>query len=257
MQWFTISLSDANDLSFVWIHATFTVTLLLSMTVHYQQMVICLFFPLRELKLICRACLYAVWDFPITCEGEEMILTRQTQKGEEGWERRWEDDRVADWSKGFLSPPAMPSVHARLSPLVFEHTTHNALCLWFPQLHRVSGVHLFCIKVRGKGTMGKSRLACSSLKGYHQTRAHVQSYGWSLHILLMQQLWLHSWLAQHTRVSVSPCRANSANQLGASGRLPTWSKSVTGCISNLCSFASWRQCIDLKKDKGQSSAVVI
>lgn len=86
---------------------------------------------------------------------EEMILRRQTQKGEEGWERRWEDDRVADWSKGFLSPPAMPSVHARLSPLVFEHTTHNALCLWFLQLHHVSGVHLFCIKVRGKGTMGK------------------------------------------------------------------------------------------------------
>lgn len=144
--------------------------------------------------------------FLVTFEGEEMTLRRQTQKGEEGWERRCEDDRVADWSKGFLSPPAMPSVHARPSPLVFKHTTHNALCLRFPQSHRMSGVHLFCIKVRGKDTMGKSNLACSSLKGYHQTRAHRESYGWWLHILLMQQLWLHSWLPQHTRVLV---RANA------------------------------------------------
>lgn len=82
-----------------------------------------------------------------------------------------ENDRVADWSKGLCGPPTMPSVHARPSPLVFQLTPHSALCLYVPKSHCMSGVHLFCIKVNGKDTMGVSHLACSSLKGYREKRA--------------------------------------------------------------------------------------
>lgn len=57
----TISLTDASNLKFVRLYATFTFTVLLPMTVHYQQMAICLCYS--ELKLVCRALLYAEWGF--------------------------------------------------------------------------------------------------------------------------------------------------------------------------------------------------
>lgn len=96
---------------------------------------------------------------------------------EKGWEGWREDDRGADWSKGLLSPPAMPYVQLRPNPfgvltrLMREYTSQNALYLCIPQSHFMSGVHLFCIKVSGKDATGVSRLACSSLNGYHQMRA--------------------------------------------------------------------------------------
>lgn len=125
--------------------------------------------------------MYAKWDFHSYMWGrrDEEMQRRRTEKGSgdggKGWEGWREDDRGADWPKGLLSPPAMPSVHVRpnsfVTLLTREDTSHNALCLCVPQSQCMSGVHLFCIKVSGKDATGVSRLACSSLKGYHQMRA--------------------------------------------------------------------------------------
>lgn len=92
-QWFTISLSDANDHSFVWIHATFTFTLLLSMIVHYQQMTICFFF---HLKLVCRAWLYAVWGFGSHMWGRRGD-TEETDSEGKGWLREKIGGRQGCW----------------------------------------------------------------------------------------------------------------------------------------------------------------
>lgn len=146
------------------------------------------------------------------CEGEKMSKERRKKgKGEKGREVWRRDDRGADWSKGLSPPPASPSVHVRPKPfgiltlLMWEYSSQNALYLCVLQSHFMSGVHLFCIKVSGKGETGVSRLACSSLNGYHQTRAQGMAgggmgYGWCVHILLW---WRYSCTAGTTHPGLS------------------------------------------------------
>lgn len=79
-----------------------------------------------------------------------------------GWK---EVNRGADWSKGLLSPPAMPSVHMRpnlfclLSILIREYAFKNALCLC---------VHLVTLHVRSSSILHK---------GCRQGRNGCKSFG--------------------------------------------------------------------------------
>lgn len=134
----------------------------------------------------------------------------------------------------------MPYVHVRPNPfgvltlLKREYASQNALCLHVPQSHFMSGVHLFCIKVSGKDTTGVSRLACSSLKGGHQTRARGAEI-WLMIAYFTEAVAVAAQLAgtTHQGLSQSQCKTNNTNQPGASGCLPAWSNPSTGCVSKV------------------------
>lgn len=99
----------------------------------------------------------------------------------------------------------------------------------------MSGVHLLCIKVSGKDATGVSRLACSSLKGYHQMRARGGrdmaddcifywgdgcgcTAGW------------HNTPGSQSKASAKQTTPINLVPLDAS---LTWSHSSTGCVSKV------------------------
>lgn len=142
----TISLTDASNLKFVRLYATFTFTVLLPMTVHYQQMAICLCYS--ELKLVCRALLYAEWGFYSWGRRDEEMQKRRTEKGSErGRKVEREEGRTTGLLTGqkvcfhhllcllsmwdhplwcFNTPPTMPCVFASPSHTVCQECTYSA-----------------------------------------------------------------------------------------------------------------------------------
>lgn len=156
--------------------------------------------------------IYAAWGFhTCMCGRRDEVAQRQKGnslwKGGKGWGgKKKQDDRVAAWSEGFLSPPAIPSVNVRPAPLVFLHTTHNALWLCVPPvISYIRGCIYSALSWAAKTEQGVSRMACSSLKGYHEMRGLGEGtdtaddciFHWG------PELWLRSWLEKkHIRVSV-------------------------------------------------------
>ncbi len=212
--------------------------------------------------------------FTAICEGKEWRNAEEKDRkglweGEKGWEGWREDDRGADWSKGLLPPPAMPSVHVRPNPfgvltlLIRKYTSHNSLCLCVPHSHCMSGVHLFCIKVSGKDATGVSHLACSSLKGYHQMRARG-GRDMADDCIFYWGGGCGSTAGWHNTPGVS-VKANGKQTtpinlvpLDASLREVTQAQAVSqksSAASWLCSLPCY--CIDLKTDRGQSNIVSV
>lgn len=127
-----------KHLKFVRTYSTFTFTVLLPMTVHYQQMAICLCYS--ELKLVCRTLLYAEWGFYSWGRRDEEMQRRRTEKGSE---RERQVEREEGRTTGLLTGQKVCFHHLLCLLSMWDHplwcfyTPPTMPCVFAPPSHTV------------------------------------------------------------------------------------------------------------------------